>query len=209
MDKKQNGAIAYWRNRSLYLNITNRCTNNCIFCVKNYQEGVFGFLLLLTQEPTVDDIVNEINKHEIKNYNEIVFTGFGEPLLRLDVVTEVVEKIKENFPTIRIRVDTNGLVELIFPKRAVLSELSRAGITDISISLNAETKEKYLEICKPIFGIDSFDSILQFAEKCTHYFSVQFSVVNIPQIDINACNEIAHRLNIPLKIRHYSGPNVC
>ncbi|MFW9921660.1 MAG: TatD family nuclease-associated radical SAM protein [Candidatus Thorarchaeota archaeon] len=207
MNEISDGNIIYWRGTSLYINITNRCTNDCIFCVKHFQNGVFGFNLSLTQDPSLDEILQELFRHDISIYEEIVFTGFGEPLLRLDVVISIAKEIKRK-SDINLRIDTNGLVELVYPHRDILLDLKNAGIDSLSISLNAESPEKYFEICKPKYGTDSYSAILSFAKKAKEYFQVQFTVVDIPPINISSCKKISEDIGIPLRIRHYSGPEL-
>jgi len=105
---KQTPSIVYWLGDNLYLNITNRCSNNCYFCFRNYKDGINGFNLKLPEEPTTDKIIAEIEEViDKRQWKEIVFCGFGEPLERLDTVLEVTRQIKKHHP-ITIRIDTNG-----------------------------------------------------------------------------------------------------
>jgi TatD family-associated radical SAM protein len=201
------GTLVYWKKTSLYLNITNTCSNNCLFCVRNYRQGVYGFNLQLKKEPTEKEIMGAIKKVLSRDFTELVFTGFGEPLLRLDLVCRIAKQVKKlTNNKLSIRIDTNGLADLAFPEINVLEKLFEAKIDKLSISLNAENAEKYLKICKPIYGYESYDSLLSFAEKAKKNFEVRFTVVGIPQVDINACQQIADEMNIPLVIRPYSGP---
>lgn len=44
------------------------------------------------------------------------------------------------------------------------------GLIDIvSISLNTPNKERYLELTRSKFGIESFDAMIKFAENVKHY----------------------------------------
>ena len=201
-------SIIYWLDTSLYLNITNKCCNNCVFCVRNYKSGVYGFTLKLTSDPSEEEIILELDKQTITEYKEIVFTGYGEPLERLDIVCNVSKKIRKIAPDIPIRVDTNGLGELLNPEIDVIDSLREAGVTHLSISLNASTAEKYQQICRPRFGKESFLAILSFAEKAKDYFDVLYTVVGIPELDLAACEKIAADQNIPLRVRPYSGPKI-
>lgn len=202
------GAIVYWKNSSLYLNITNRCSNACMFCVRNYRQGVYGFNLQLEKEPTENELMNAIKQELFRDFSELVFTGFGEPLLRLDMVCNIAKQVKQ-IPSdkLTLRIDTNGLADLTYPEINVLEKLRNAKIDKLSISLNTENAEKYLKICKPIYGPESYDSLLNFAEKAKADFEVRFTVVAIPQVDIEACQRIADEMAIPLTIRQYNGPD--
>ena len=201
-------SIVYWRKTSLYLNITNRCTNNCVFCVRNYKTGVFGFKLKLTSDPTEQDVINELRKYLTNTFEEVVFTGYGEPLERLDVVCNVSREIKKLFPEITIRLDTNGLGCLTNPNVDVIMDLKQAGIDQVSISLNASNAEQYYKICRPKFGKQSFEALQDFAKKANFFFKTNYTIVDIPQIDIQACQKLADEQKISLKIRHYSGPEL-
>ena len=87
------GQIAYPIRNSLYLNITNRCTAACTFCVRYHTDFVKGHNLRLGEEPTAEALIKEIG--DPKRYAEIVFCGYGEPLLRLDVVKAVAAEVKQ------------------------------------------------------------------------------------------------------------------
>ncbi|HYQ48176.1 MAG TPA: TatD family hydrolase, partial [Thermodesulfovibrionales bacterium] len=54
------GEIAYPIRDSLYLNITNRCTNRCSFCVKFHSDYVKGHRLRLSHEPSEEELKREI-----------------------------------------------------------------------------------------------------------------------------------------------------
>ena len=201
-------SVIYWRKTSLYLNITNRCCNDCLFCVRKYRTGVFGFRLKLENDPLEDDIIQELRENLSNKFEEVVFTGFGEPLERLAVVESIAKEIRKINLKIPIRLDTNGLGELINPEMNVLAILKKSGITHISISLNASNKEIYNKLCRPRFGLKSFNAIIDFAKKAKKDFVVNFTVVNVPLINIEACKRLAENLEIPLKIREYSGPKI-
>ncbi|HUU76841.1 MAG TPA: TatD family nuclease-associated radical SAM protein [candidate division Zixibacteria bacterium] len=208
MNAKNKINLVYWRDSSIYLNITNKCTNNCIFCVRNFQIGVFGFNLKLDHEPSKKEILDSFTEVISEKFQEVVFTGFGEPLTRLNLVCNLAQEIKKIKKEIFIRIDTNGLGELINPGIDVIQKLRDGKIDALSISLNAENAEKYLKICKSKFGYESFKAILDFTSKAKQFFNLRFTVVDIPQIDIIACKQIADNFDIPLKIRHYSGPEL-
>ena len=98
-ENKEN--LLYFLDNKPYINITNACTNACVFCVRNQKEDVQGAKLWLDKDNiTADDVIKqlEINKEKLKNSNEIVFCGYGEPLIKLNEVIEISKYIKENFP---------------------------------------------------------------------------------------------------------------
>jgi len=195
--------ITYEVKNSLYLNITNRCSNNCTFCVRNNSVGVVvGFNLWLEKEPTVDEVLEDIQKREISKYKELVFCGYGEPMMRTYDLIEICKQLKDKY-TIPIRINTNGQANLINEKD-ITPQLE--GLVDsISISMNAKDKYEYEELCLSEFGETAFEGMLDFATKCKKYIpEVTFSVVDlISREDIQACRQIAEGLNIDFRVRHY------
>jgi len=155
-------SIVYWLGENLYINITNKCSNNCYFCLRKYRDGINGFNLKLSNEPTFEKILAEIREFiNKKHWKEIVFCGFGELLERLDAVLEVTKQIKKYYP-ISVRVDTNGQGQLL--NRDVTKELKETGLDRLSVSLNAHTKQTYNSVCKPHFK-NAFLEVLDFIKR--------------------------------------------
>ena len=193
------GKIVYPIRESLYLNLTNRCTSSCVFCVRYYTDFVKGHNLRLRKEPGAKELTDAIG--DPKRYEEIVFCGYGEPMIRLDVVKEVAKAVKEKGGM--VRVDTNGHANLIH-KRNILPELK--GLVDsMSISLDADNAEKYFKICQPAFGIETYKAVIEFIKEAKKYIpDVTATVVRMPEIDIPKCEEIAKDLGVKLRIREYN-----
>jgi TatD DNase family protein len=193
--------VVYELSDNLYLNITNKCTNRCTFCIRNFSDRIGDKILWLEKEPTFKDIISELKKINLNDYKEIVFCGYGEPLLRIEIVKKVSRYVKENYPNKNIRVDTNGHAN-IFHGRNILPEIAPY-IDSISISLNAENEYKYNLVSRPVFK-DAYKYLIEFIRIAPNYINnVWISVVNIPSIDINKCEEIAHNLNVKFKIREF------
>jgi TatD DNase family protein len=192
--------IAYQIRDSLYLNITNKCTNMCSFCIRFKTDFVKGHKLNLDHEPSVDEIMNAIKQTE-SPYREVVFCGYGEPMLRLDVVKDVSTELKKR--GVRIRVNTNGLGNLIW-KRDVLPEL--VGLVDeFSVSLNAQNADLYNDICRPEFGPESFQAVLDFIERAASMFEkVTVTAVEIPEVDIQSIKKLAESRGAFFGARHYN-----
>jgi TatD family-associated radical SAM protein len=204
---RKNPSVVYWLGENLYLNITNKCPNNCYFCLRNFREGVGGFNLKLEREPSFAEIVAELEKViNRRPWKEIVFCGFGEPFERLDCVLEVSKWIKKYYGKIvTIRVDTNGQALLLNKGRNIFEELKMAGITKVSVSLNAHDKETYNQVCKPAFG-NAFESVLEFIEKAKGFLDVEVTAVRIPEVDIQKVEEIARRMGVKFRARDYIQP---
>lgn len=194
------GRITYKIRNSLYLNITNRCTNECFFCTRISDPWVQGYNLRLEGEPSAGDIIKEIGDPKV--YDEVVFCGYGEPTLRLSLIKEVSKKIKELGG--KIRLNTNGHGNLI-NKRNILPELK--GIIDtISISLNAEDNEKYNKICHPIFKNGTYEAVKDFIREAKKYIpEVVATIVDVPEVDEEECRKIAEKeLGVKFRERRYN-----
>ena len=192
---RDGGKIAYQIRDSLYLNITNRCTNQCSFCIRFQSDYVKGHNLRLTDEPSEDDLRNAIG--DPGRYKEVVFCGFGEPLIRLDVVKSIARWVKQNKG--HVRIDTNGQGNVIHG-RNILPELK--GIVDsLSISLNAQNKETYDTICRPDFP-DAYEGVLSFIKEARKVIPhVLITVVAVPGVDIAECRRIAEGLGAEFRVR--------
>ena len=191
--------IAYRIRNSIYLNITNRCNLACRFCPKFSDFEVKGYYLKLSREPDVEEIFLAVGQPE--SYDEVVFCGYGEPLLRLEVVRAIARGMRERGAK-RIRVNTDGLANLIYG-RNILPEL--AGLVDaVSISLNASEAAFYSKICPSRFGETAYDEVCSFIlEAKKHIPEVTATVVALPDLDLDACRRKAQELGVPLRIREY------
>lgn len=196
--------IAYELYDSLYVNLTNRCTNSCDFCIRNNTDGVgAGIDLWLDEEPTPEEVFADILNFDLDNYKEIVFCGYGEPTICLDSIIYAASELKKIRPDVKIRINTNGHGNLI-NGRDITPEL--AGIIDtVSISLNAKNAGEYEKICHCEFKEDGFYGLLDFA-KCAkkHIENVILTVVDVlPPEDIEECRKIAAEAGVTLRVREY------
>ncbi len=197
--------ITYPVTTGLYVNITNRCPCACTFCVRNKKDHVFeSDSLWLEREPTVQEICDSLDTWDLAKYEEVVFCGFGEPTERLYDLLEVAKYIKSK-SDIRIRINTNGLADLIWEKST--APKLKGLIDAVSISLNATNKEDYLEVVRPKFGIESFDAMLQFTKDCTEYVpSVMMTVVDVvtTKEEQEKCREICESVGAIFRVRPYN-----
>ncbi len=194
--------ITYELGDALYVNLTNRCSNACSFCVRNIHDTVNGKdNLWLDREPTTEEIKADFGKRELNKYSSVVFCGYGEPTIRFDCMKEIAGWLKEMKPDLPIRINTNGHGNLIW-NRDITPELK--GLFDcVSISLNAEDAEKYQAICQSEFGEDAFSGLLEFA-KCAKKFvpEVILSVVDVlSEEEIEHCRQIAEECGVTFRIR--------
>ena len=117
--------LTYWRGTSFYINPTSRCTNNCLFCVRNFSDGVFGFNLELEDDPTPEEIVAEIERTWTHELDDVAIVGFGEPTMNIEGTLAAIRKIK-SLASVQVRMNTNGQALVIHPNRGVPAELARA-----------------------------------------------------------------------------------
>ena len=197
--------LLYPIRNSLYVNITNLCCCKCVFCIRNITDSVGGSdSLWLDHKPTMEELKQELEKFDLDDYEEVVFCGYGEPLMRINEVVEFAKYIKSK-KNIKTRINTNGLADLIHKKKTAV--LLKDAIDSVSISLNAPNEEVYLKVTQPAFGIKSFDAMLQFAKDCKVCVKeVCFSVVDeISDKEIQESQELADSLGIPLRVRVKNG----
>lgn len=205
---KKSMCITYVVEKNLYVNITNKCSNSCDFCIRNNGDGAYGSdSLWLEREPTVDEILDSVFSYDLTKYGEVVFCGYGEPSYRLDDAVIVAKEIKKRAPKTKIRINTNGQSDLIL-KRKTAKEYQGA-FDSVSISLNAPTADGYDKICHSRFGAKAFLAILDFAKEVSEFVpNVAFSVVRefLDEKDLAACADIAASCGIALNVRTYIPP---
>ncbi len=198
--------ITYEVDGALYVNITNRCSNRCDFCIRNNGDGAYGSnSLWLTREPTCDEIFSSIEQANPENYSELVFCGYGEPTERLEDLIAVAKRVKEKY-SVKIRINTNGHSSLIH--KCDTAPMYKDVIDTVSISLNAPNAEGYDKVCHSVFKEAAFYGLLDFAKEVKKYVpSVILSVVDIAlsEKEIEECGRIAASVGVPLRVRKYIG----
>lgn len=240
--------LVYTLDGKIYINLTNHCTNDCIFCLRNDKDDVCGQTLWLDDENSTakdvieqlekiiegrkigrleDKLVNESNLSEISqeqksdnilssypptllpsnstlHTSEVIFCGYGEPMLKFDVLKEVAKYIKENYPETKIRVNTNGHANFV-EKRNVVPEL-KGLVDEFSVSLNGATKEEYDEYSRPKFD-EAYDEMKKFIKACSDEgISVVASVVDGYKgrhLDLEKCEKIAKDLGAKFRVREW------
>ena len=194
-------SVVYRMGNSLYINLTNRCNCDCLFCERGFSEKVGDSdSLWLKTEPTVEQVCSGIFERLIPEITEIVFCGFGEPTIRFDDILAICAAIKAR-SDIPVRLNTNGLACLEHD-RDVTPELE--GLVDaVSVSLNAPGAVEYAEISRPRFGAVAFDAVRNFAVNAKKYVPrVTFTIVDtLPEEQTERCRRLAENNGVPLRIR--------
>lgn len=192
--------IAYELGNALYLNITNKCPCDCVFCIRNTGEGVnYGESLWLKHEPAIDEIMKILSETDYSQYREVVFCGYGEPTERLEVLLECAKFLKQH---LYVRLNTNGLSDLINGKKT--APLLANYIDCVSISLNAPDADIYNRLCSPIFGDGSFEAMIQFTKDCKECITqVMMSVMGsaLNKEELERCRALCDLLDVPLRVR--------
>ena len=200
------GDVFYDYGGGLYVNMTNKCPCRCAFCIRDMVDSLGDAdSLWLKREPSKEELIKMLKQQNLAAYDEIVFCGYGEPTERLDCLLAVCDYVK-NDPLLKeklkMRLNTNGLSDLINDKPTAREFSGR--LDAISISLNAPTAEKYNELCRPKFGIQSFDEILRFTQEVKQYVpDVTMSVVggSISSQDVEECRKTAAKLGVKFRMR--------
>lgn len=200
---KKDMTITYEVEGALYINVTNRCTNNCEFCIRKNGDGAYGSdSLWLLREPSEDEILDSVFSRDLTAYREIVFCGYGEPSIRLDVIRSVALKIKEKC-SLPVRINTNGHSSLYHGYDT--APLYRDAFDCVSISLNTPSAQRYDEICRPLRQ-GSYEAMLDFTREVKKYVpSVLLSVVRdfLTPEELTECHRISDSLGVHLKVRDY------
>jgi len=205
----RSNTYAYRVENGIYINLTNRCTNACAFCIRNNGDGAYGSnSLWLEKEPDASEVLDAVKAIFFAGCKEFVFCGYGEPLMQAEVLLQSARLLKTAFPKIPIRINTNGHGNLICD-RDITPEF--AGLIDcVSVSLNTSSAAEYAELCKPVYGAKAYDALLAFAMECKkHVPKVQFSVVGdyLNKFQLAMCQATADRCGVVLRVRAYIGKN--
>ncbi|MEN6443588.1 MAG: TatD family nuclease-associated radical SAM protein [Methanoregula sp.] len=235
------GTIAYKLCGNIYLNITNRCNTECIFCKKrnslipdafcpqtedetcdslpkipsNFMsiddvvygyniktnDPIYGRDLRLKEEPKLKTVINELAEIDFSKFDEVVFTGLGEPIIRFDDVLAITKELTNHGASVRL--DTIGYANLLYPKRDVAKELADSGMKKISISLNAHDEVTFNRICQPKIK-NGYSSRFEFAKDVTRVgMGLRFTIIDLPCVDINKCRQLSWKYQASFKVRPF------
>ena len=198
--------LVYLLDGKIYINLTNKCTNDCIFCIRTLKDDVCGANLWLKNDSvSSEEVIKQLNELK-KDQTEIVFCGYGEPTLKLDVLKEVAKYIKDNYDGVNVRLNTNGHANFIY-KRNIIPEL--VGLIDeISVSLNASTEEAYKELAQPnLVCINVLEEVKDFIKK-----SVEAGIPTVTsvvtgykdyEVNVSECEKISTDLGAKFRVREW------
>lgn len=191
--------FVYVVDKNLYINLTNRCSNKCEFCVRYYDQPIYGDLWI-KDEPTAEQVIDIIEREfDLAQYGEVVFCGYGEPTYKFDEIVKICDYVHSKGG--KTRINTNGQGNKILG-RDITSTISKCMDT-INISLNETDAGKYDKICHSVYGKEAFDIMLDFAKGCVKAGgNVVLSVVDcIGQEEIDKARKIAQSIGAKLRVR--------
>ena len=199
---KKGTKFVYELDGNLYINLTNRCSNACTFCVRNGKDEYFGHELWLQREPSAEEVIALIGAPT--RYKQVVFCGFGEPTYRLQELIAIGKAVKEKGGYVRL--NTNGQANLIHGEN-VAPKLYGA-VDFVNVSLNAESPAAYQAVCKSVYGEAAFPALINFAKEVRKAgVEVCFSVVDvIGENAVSACRVLAKEAGVPLRVREFIEP---
>ena len=189
---------------TVYVNLTNSCTNSCVFCLRTQKDDVCGAEMWHDDNYTLEDIIRQFEAYS-PTPKEVVFCGYGEPFLRREMMKEFCKYLRKNHPEIKIRVNTNGHANAIF--KTNVAEEFKGLIDSASVSLNASDSNQYDEICNPKIP-NAYEEVKKFIKACSDAgIEVTASVVTgfdkVHHIDTEKCEEIANSLGAKFREREF------
>lgn len=191
-------SYTYRIGNSLYINVTNRCNADCVFCDRKGNAVIKGYSLRMkkSEEPPAEVYIKEMG--DPSQFDEIVFCGYGEPTIRWDVVKEVARYVKEHNGKTRMNTDGHGN---FINKRDITPELK--GLIDtVSISLNAVDPQQYSKLMQVDPGLH--EEMLDFARKAKQYTDVVMTVVGLSEIDTEEARKfVEDNVGVGFRTRPY------
>lgn len=182
----------------LYINLTDRCSLDCGFCPKTRDDyELHEYNLRLQHLPGLDELMAAIPSLPL--YSEVIFCGFGEPTLRLNILLLLADFIKQN-SDVKIRLNTDGLGSLV-NKRNIVPELAKH-IDAVSVSMNAQDESVYIQHCRPAIT-GSYSAMIDFLKQAKqHIPQVTATAINgLEGVDINLCKQLAEKLGVRFRVR--------
>ena len=184
---------------AIYINLTNKCTNNCTFCIRNEHNGIGGHNLKLDKEPEAADIIEELEKRD--KVDRVVFCGLGEPTMRFGVLLQTARYLKTRGAHVRINTNGQGSAYAGYDIAQKMSGL----VDTVSISLNASNAADYQESCRSRYREQAYTYLLEFAKSCIAAgIETVLSVVDIiGEEEVEKCRRIVQEIGAKFRVRHY------
>lgn len=203
--------------QTVYVNLTNACTNSCVFCLREQKDDVCGAEMWHDDKYTLDDIIEQFKtflpphptplpkERELITPKNVVFCGYGEPFLKKDMMKAFARYLRENYPEINIRVNTNGHANAVY--KTNVAEEFKGLLDEASVSLNSDNAEQYDKICQPKIE-NAYDAVKDFIKSCNEvgiktYASIVTGFDKDVEINVENCEKIAHELGAEFRNREF------
>lgn len=189
---------------TVYVNLTNACTNSCIFCLRNQKDDVCGSEMWHDDNYTLEDIIEQFENFK-PTPKQVVFCGYGEPFLRKEMMKNFAKYLRKNYPEIKIRVNTNGHANAIY--KTNVAEEFKDLLDEASISLNSDNEYDYDEICRPKIR-NAYEEVKKFIKTCNAagiktYASIVTGFDKKHNVNAENCEKIAHELGAEFRNREF------
>ena len=201
---KKGKTFVYLYSENAYVNLTNRCCNDCVFCLRNNADGILNNVLWLLREPTAAEVIEQLQRLE-GQYRDVVFCGYGEPTYRMEEMLKVATFVRGLGK--KIRLNTNGLGSAI--NKFDIVPFLKEYIDSVSVSLNTSAADRYAAVCRSSFGKEAYAHILDFSAKCVKAgIKTVLSVVDIiSEEEIEACRAVAEKTGAEFRVRQTINDN--
>ena len=206
--------------KTVYVNLTNACTNACVFCLREQKDDVCGAQMWHDGNYTLEDVIEQFkgfitpppsSAHplpqgagELIVPQNVVFCGYGEPFLKKDMMKAFAQYLRENYPEIKIRVNTNGHANAIY--KTNVAEEFKGLLDEASVSLNSDNAEQYNEICQPKIE-NAYEAVKDFLKCCKEAgIKTYASIVtgfDEREINVENCEKIAKELGAEFRNREF------
>ena len=189
--------------KTVYVNLTNACTNSCVFCLREQKDDVCGSNMWHDDKYTLEDVIEQFKTYTPTPQN-VVFCGYGEPFLKKDMMKAFAQYLRENYPEIKIRVNTNGHANAIY--KTNVAEEFKGLLDEASVSLNSDNSEQYNEICQPKID-NAYEAVKDFLKCCRQAgIKTYASIVtgfDEREINVENCEKIAQKLGAEFRNREF------
>ena len=189
--------------KTVYVNLTNACTNSCVFCLREQKDDVCGSNMWHDGNYTLEDIIEQFKSYSPTPKN-VVFCGYGEPFLKKDMMKAFAQYLRKNYPEIKIRVNTNGHANAVYKMN--VAEEFKGLLDEASVSLNSDNAMQYDEICQPKIE-NAYEAVKDFLKCCKDAgIKTYASIVtgfDEREINVENCEKIAHELGAEFRNREF------